>query len=103
MSKVEPDFERMAMLLDIVQKVHTVTPQHTYLSSAAANELKEMNDAIAKEARERKITAPEERITAADMEENPALVQEPEVTKTHYEGEIVDHTEESEPAIRRNL
>lgn len=76
MSKVEVDFERMSMLLDIVQKVHTIMPQHTYLASAAGNELKEMNDAIALEAKERKVTAPQERITGADLEANKEIVDE---------------------------
>lgn len=42
--EVDIDFGRAAELMDVVQKVASVTPAYTALSSAALAELKEMND-----------------------------------------------------------
>lgn len=52
MTKSKIDFERAAALMDVVQKVAGVAPSYSALSSAAMNELKEMNDIAAEEAAE---------------------------------------------------
>lgn len=52
MAKSKIDFERVAMLLDVVQKVASVAPQYMAISSAAMNEVKEMQDVAAEEAAE---------------------------------------------------
>lgn len=49
MARSKINFEHAAMLLDVVQKVASVAPQYTALSSAAMNELKEMQDVAAQE------------------------------------------------------
>src|ERR1043166_9341195 len=52
MPKYDVDFERVAMLLGIPEKVAGVVPGMTYLSSAAMAELKEINDALGAEIKE---------------------------------------------------
>lgn len=47
MPKIDIDFARAAALMDVVQKVASVVPSYTPLSSVALNELKEMNDRAA--------------------------------------------------------
>lgn len=49
MAKSEIDFDRAAVLLDVVQKVAGVAPQYMAISSAAMNELKEMQDIASEE------------------------------------------------------
>jgi len=48
----EIDFERAAVLLDVVAKCATVGPMYTSLSGMAGLELKEMNDAALENAKE---------------------------------------------------
>jgi len=50
--KYDVDFERVAMLLGIPEKVAGVAPGMTYLSSAAMAELKEINDEVGKTIKE---------------------------------------------------
>lgn len=49
MAKSEIDFDRAAVLLNVVEKVAGVVPQYMAISSAAMNELKEMQDIASEE------------------------------------------------------
>lgn len=49
MAKSQIDFARAAVLMDVVQKVAGVAPAYSAISSAAMNELKEMNDVASEE------------------------------------------------------
>lgn len=77
----EFDFQRVSNLLHVVEKTRDY-PKLKRIHDAAMAELEQH---------------------AKIEEPDPTHVEEPMVEASHYEGEVVDHTEESEPALRRSL
>ena len=62
----EVDFERVQALLAVVEKVSTVAPTMTHLTSAAMSELREINDAIEQASRKGQEVPPQAPLTDAD-------------------------------------
>lgn len=75
------DFQRVSHLLHVVEKTRDYP------------KLKKIHDAAMKELEEH----------ANPSEPDQTHVEEPEITGEHFKGETIDHTEESEPALRRSL
>lgn len=44
MDKPDIDYGRIATLLDVVQKIATIAPRHTYISGMAMDEINALND-----------------------------------------------------------
>lgn len=44
MDKPDIDYGRIATLLDVVQKIATIAPKHTYISGMAMDEINALND-----------------------------------------------------------
>lgn len=78
MAKSNIDFGRAATLMDVVQKVASVVPAYTALSSAAMNELKEMQDVALEEQMElgRQRLKAEQEEAARITEHNQAAADE---------------------------
>lgn len=90
------DFERAANLMDVVQKVASVTPTYTALSSVAMMELKEYNNAAQEYLTEiGKQRLAEEQAAAAELAEHNRKAMEDQA-KT--EAEIRDRTAASRTA-----
>lgn len=79
--KPDYDFEEVSKLLHVAEKTRDY-PKLKRIHDAAMAQLEEH---------------------AKIGEPDPTHVEEPAVDAPHYKGEIVDHTEESEPALKRKF
>src|SRR5882762_8305194 len=99
---MDVDFERVSMLLSIVKDIPGTLPQMTHISSAAAAEIKEINDQLKGEAQTEAKRLAEE-ASVAKAAELRAVDPNPELSEPMVNGEpeLVDADDTPNPVPRR--